>query len=307
MKPETASVNAAQIELWNGRGGEIWTRLQAHLDRLFEPLTAALLAAAAPKRGESIVEIGCGCGDLTLLLAKACGPESQVQAIDISTRMLERAKSREKKCREAKARAAVPDMSPIQWLAADAMLYRFEPQADLVVSRFGVMFFADPAAAFGNIRRALKPGGRLALLCWAALEDNPWITVPLAAVHELIEPPPPLPLGAPGPFAFADAPRIGKILREAGFVNVTARSIETLLILGRASENDIDPVQSAVQEALLLALESGPVAALLRNADEATHLRVRDKIAAALQSCFEPMRKNVALPARCWLYQAISV
>jgi SAM-dependent methyltransferase len=300
MEPETASANAAQIELWNGRGGEIWTRLQSRLDRLFEPLTAALLSAAAPKPGESILEIGCGCGDLTLSLAKTCGAKAPIQAIDISTRMLERAKDR-----AAETRAAAPDIAPIQWLLSDAMLHPFEPQTDLVISRFGVMFFADPVAAFRNIKCALKPGGRVALLCWAGIEDNPWITVPLKAVHELIEPPPPLPAGSPGPFAFADVPCVTKILNTAGFLNVTARSIETPLILGRALANDADPLQSAVGDALLLALESGPVAALLRNADEATYAKVRDRIAATLQSHFDPTRKDIALSARCWLYQAL--
>ncbi len=299
MEPDTASVNAAQIELWNGRGGEIWTRLQARLDQLFEPLTAALLAAGAPKRGESIVEIGCGCGDLTLKLARACGADGKIQGIDISTPMLERAEAR-----EIETRALVPDMARIEWLLSDAMQHSFEPQADLVMSRFGVMFFADPLVAFSNIRQALKPNGRLAILCWATLEHNPWIAVPLNAVHELIEPPPPLPQGTTGPFAFADAQRVQAILNKAGFANVTAQSIAAPLRLGQATAEAGDPAQSAVEDGLCLALESGPVAALLRTADEATYLQVRDRIAAALQSRYDAARREITLDARCWLYQA---
>jgi SAM-dependent methyltransferase len=299
MEHETASLNAAQIELWNGRGGEIWTRLQARLDRLFEPLTAVLLTAAAPKPGESILDIGCGCGDLTLNLAKACGVQSHIQSIDISARMLERAKAREGECR-----AAAPAMARIEWCLADAMLHPFEPQADLVISRFGVMFFADPVAAFANIRRVLKPRGRLAILCWAALDDNPWIKVPLAAVHELINPQPPLPEDSPGPFAFADAQRVQAILSQAGFSNVTARSIETPLRLGQATADASDRAGFAMEDALCLALESGPVAALLRNAGETIHLKVRGRITAALQPLYSQARGEIALAARCWLYEA---
>ncbi|WP_020173998.1 class I SAM-dependent methyltransferase [Methyloferula stellata] len=299
MEPETASLNAAQIELWNGRGGEIWTRLQARLDRLFEPLTAILLSAAAAKPGESILDIGCGCGDLTLRVAKACGAQSYIRGIDISAPMLERAKAR-----EAEWRAAEPGMGRIEWSLSDAMLHRFEPRADLVMSRFGVMFFADPVVAFTNIRRALKPGGRLAILCWAALDDNPWIKVPLAAVHQLIDPPPPLPDGAPGPFAFADTQRVQAILGEAGFANAAARSVEVPLRLGQASAYAGDRAQSALEDALCLALESGPVAALLRNADETTRLKVREKLAAALQLSYDETRGEIVLAARCRLYEA---
>jgi SAM-dependent methyltransferase len=299
MEPETASLNAGQIELWNGRGGEIWTRLQARLDRLFEPLTGVLLSAAAPKPGESILDIGCGCGDLTLKVAKACGTQSHIRGIDISAPMLKRAKAR-----EAEWRAAAPGMAHIEWFLSDAMLHPFEPRADLVMSRFGVMFFADPVVAFTNIRRALKPGGRLAILCWAALDDNPWIKVPLAAVHELIDPPPPLPEGAPGPFAFADTLRVQAILGEAGFVDAAARSIEVRLRLGQAPAHAGNRAQSALEDALCLALESGPVAALLRNADEATHLKVREGIAAALQHFYDEAPGEIVLAARCRLYEA---
>lgn len=299
MEPETASLNAAQIELWNGRGGEIWTRLQARLDRLFEVLTAVLLSAAVPRPGESILDIGCGCGDLTLKLAKACGVQGHIQGIDISARMLERAK-----LREAEWRAASPGMARIEWSLSDAMLHPFEPRADLVMSRFGVMFFADPTAAFSNIRRALKPGGRLAILCWAALDDNPWIKVPLAAVRELIDSPPPLPEGAPGPFAFAGAPRVQAILGKAGFTKIAMRSVEMPLRLGQTSAGAGDRARSAMEDALCLALESGPVAALLRDADEATHLKVRERIAAALQLFYDEARGDIALAARCQLYEA---
>jgi SAM-dependent methyltransferase len=299
MTPAAPSANQAQIELWNGRGGEIWTRLQRELDRLFEPLTAALLQAAAIKPGESIVEIGCGCGDLTLSVAKASGWQGQVTAVDISTRMLEHAKGREQACR-----SGANGMAPIAWCEADAMLHAFEPRADLVISRFGVMFFADPVKAFRNIKTALKPNGRLALLSWASLDQNPWIHVPLKAVHRLIEPPAPLPEGTPGPFAFAEAARVIRILNDAGFANVTSHLIECPVSLGRASEGSTDPIQSAIDDALLLALESGPVAALLRDADENLRAHVRDEIAATLHQHIDVKQQAVTFMAACQIYLA---
>jgi SAM-dependent methyltransferase len=297
MTPEPSHRNAAQLELWNGRGGEIWTRLQPRLDWLFAPLTEALLAAAAVKPGESVVEIGCGCGDLTLAAAKACRAGGQVLALDISVPMLERAQSREQECR-----ANTSDMAPIQWLRADAMLHQFEPQADLVISRFGVMFFADPVEAFRNIKRALKPRGRLAILCWAALEENPWIHVPLRAVHTLIEPSPPAPAGTPGPFSFSDPALVLKNLGEAGFSQVEAQLIEAEVVLGRAADSE-NEAQSAVEDAQILVLESGPVAALLRDASDDLHLKVRSEISKGLLPLYDPVQRHIALNAKCWLFQ----
>jgi SAM-dependent methyltransferase len=296
MTPQPPQANAAQFDLWNGRGGEIWTRLQVRLDALFEPLTAALLSAVAIEPGESIVEIGCGCGDLTLLAAQAASQSGHIFAIDISTRMLERAKSREYECR------AISSLAPIQWHESDAMLYPFEPHADLAISRFGVMFFADPVQAFRNIKQCLKPDGRLAVLCWAPLAENDWIQIPLDAVQTLIEPLPSLPPGSPGPFAFADPARVINILNEAGFSNASAQLVECKLILGRASDAN-NMIQSAVDDALVLALESGPVAALLRAADEALHCEVREAIGRALKIHYNPDERNIAFKAKCWLFQ----
>jgi SAM-dependent methyltransferase len=299
MTSPAANANQAQFELWNGRGGEVWTRLQTRLDRLFEPLTERLMEAASAKAGESVTEIGCGCGDVTLLIAKACGQQGRVFAIDISTRMLDRAQVRDREYRDTGA-----VMAPIDWLEADAMLHPFEPRADLVISRFGVMFFADPVVAFRNIKHAMKPGSRLALLCWGRLDQNAWIHVPLEAVRTLIEPPPPLAANAPGPFAFAEPDYVLNILREAGFVDATSRQVESGLVLGSAQDNSLDPIQSAVEDALELALESGPVAALMRDADESMRSKVREAISAALRAHFNAERQDIALTATCQLYQA---
>jgi SAM-dependent methyltransferase len=299
MDIQTPHANAAQIELWNGRGGEIWTRLQTRLDALFTPLTAALLTAAAAKVGESLLDIGCGCGDLTLQAAKALGPGGYIRGIDISAPMLQRARVRETECR-----AKDSTLAPIDWLKADAMLTHFGPEADLVMSRFGVMFFADPVMAFSRLRQAMKPTGRLAVLCWAPIDQNPWMRVPFEAAKSLTQPLPVLPEGAPGPFAFGDKNRVYDILSKAGFSNVTAQSVETHLILGRSEPNATHPSDSAVEQALIIALETGLVAALLREADTATALAIRDSIAAALRPYFNEDRQEIALAAKCWLYQA---
>ncbi len=183
--------NADQVAFWNGLTGEKWARSHAQLDHAFAPLTASLLAHANPHPGEAAVDVGCGCGDLTLAVARGLGTGGRVLAIDVSAPMLV----------EAKVRAEQEGPGPsatIEWALQDASTHAFAPGAyDLVVSRFGVMFFADPVAAFTNLRRALKAGGRLAMLCWRPMEENAWFSVPRASVLPLVPPPEPVPPGGP--------------------------------------------------------------------------------------------------------------
>src|SRR5881628_2723223 len=153
--------------------------------------------------GERVIDIGCGCGDTTIALARRVGPAGLVLGIDVSAPMLARAADA---AREA-------GVAHVRFEHADAQTHRFPAQAfDVLYSRFGVMFFSDPAAAFGNLRTALRPGGRLGFVCWQAVPENPWIAVPLeAAAQHMALPPPPAP-GAPGPFSFADPERVRRIL-----------------------------------------------------------------------------------------------
>ena len=154
---EASGSNAGQIEYWNSPVGDRWVDIQESQDRMLGPLGETAMAAAEIAPGHHVIDIGCGCGTTTLELAHRVGTSGHVFGIDVSTPMLERARQR----------AASEEALSIDLQNRDAATYQFEPQAyDRVYSRFGVMFFTDPAAAFANIRTALKPGGRLAFVCW---------------------------------------------------------------------------------------------------------------------------------------------
>ena len=184
--------NSAQADYWNSAAGQRWTDYQEHQDQLLRPVSDRLIVAAAPKPGDRVIDVGCGCGATTIDFAARVGPGGEVLGLDLSEPML------------ARARQRAPQNLPVRLELADATIYDFEPDgADLVVSRFGVMFFADPARSFANLRRGLKPGGRLVFACWREARQNPWMVVPLreAGKHApaLPEPAPRRPDRSPSP------------------------------------------------------------------------------------------------------------
>ena len=187
--------------------------MQDRLDGQIQPLGQAVIEALELKAGERVVDIGCGCGQTTVALAERVGAAGSVTGVDISQPMLA----------AARRRIAAHGLAQASVIEADAQTYRFEPETyDAVFSRFGVMFFDDPTAAFANILKGLKRGGRLGFLCWRAAIESDWMTVPIAAAQPLFpEPAPPSDPFAPGPFAFADPDRLRAILSGAGFAGVT--------------------------------------------------------------------------------------
>jgi len=273
--------NEQQVEFWNGPVGERWVAMQDALDRAMEGIAAAVLAFARAKPGMRVIDIGCGCGTTTFALAEAVGAGGTVTGIDISAPMLAFARERAAK---AKSRA--------QFVEADASAYAFKPENDLVFSRFGVMFFADPAAAFANIRKSLKPGGRLAFVCWRTLPENEWSAVPFMAARDLLPPQAPPDPTAPGPFAFADAARVKNILEQAGFRNVRIEKLDTPMVMGR----DLD---GAVE----MSLKAGPLARALGEIDDdALKEKIRARVKDALVKYDAP--GGVSAPAACWLVEA---
>lgn len=284
--------NADQVEYWNGDIGQRWARNQDRMDQAFGPLTAALIEHAAPRRGERAADIGCGCGDLSLLLADRLGAEGRVLAVDVSRPMLDRGRTRQ-------AALAGADHAAIDWQEADAAAWPFPEGAfDLLISRFGVMFFADPVQAFRNMRRALRPGGRLLMLCWRPMGDNAWVAVPRAAMLPLVPAPAPAPPHAPGPFAFADAARVGAILAEAGFTEIASTTVSAALNASAPGSTDAAALDDAVQ----FATEFGPASALLRDVDDATRARAVSAVRAALRDRAGGGRAT--LDAACWLFSA---
>jgi SAM-dependent methyltransferase len=240
--------NADQITYWNNRAGEVWAAQQARIDALFAPLTATVLDAAPLSRGQSVLDVGCGCGTTVLELARRVGPEGHVLGVDISRPMLE----------VAAERVAAGHLGHAALTLADAATHRFHAGAyDLVFSRFGVMFFDDPAAAFTNIRGALSAAGRLFFVCWKPITENPWFAVPVAAVTPFVAPQPPADPHAPGPFAFADPERVRGILTQAGFHDVE--------IVPQATTMRWDDVGAAAD----FLQKVGPASRLLAEADPA--------------------------------------
>jgi SAM-dependent methyltransferase len=238
------------------------------------------LAALAVGPGEHVIDIGCGCGHTTLSLAKAVGPKGKVVGIDVSRPMLEIARHR------------AAGNRVIEFLEGDAQTADIGAgKTDAVYSRFGVMFFADPAAAFRNIRRAVRPGGRLGFVCWRAFSENLWMRGPAEAAAPFLPPPAPLDPEAPGPFAFADATRVQRILGEAGWGKVEIRP------------HDVSIGAGGLEDTLSLMMRVGPLGALLRESPEAAP-RVVDAVRGFLVRHERP--DGVRLAAAAWIVTAIS-
>ena len=276
------SANQAQIDFWNGPAAVRWVTEQERLDRAFLPIDEVGLDRAGARLGERVIDIGCGCGATTIKLAERVGPTGSVRGVDISTRMLARAKERTR------------PFPRVDLVEADAAAYRFEADADLVFSRFGSMFFADPLAAFTNIRTALRRGGRICLVCWRSPDDNPWYTVPLRAAESVVPPLPAFEPGAPGPFSFAARERLDEVLTRAGFTAVNLERHDTTICAS----------SSGLAEAVEFSVLAGPVARMILDADEGAVARVRKALADALTPHLRGER--VELGASIWLATARS-
>ncbi|HEY1447873.1 MAG TPA: class I SAM-dependent methyltransferase [Caulobacteraceae bacterium] len=269
--------NAAQAEYWNETAGPTWVELQDQLDRMIEPMGLAGLAALAPALGEAILDIGCGCGRTTFQIAEAVGTSGMVVGADISATMLA----------EARARAIPPTAAHPQFREVDAQTGDLgRAKFDAAFSRFGVMFFADPVAAFGNIRSALKSGGRLIFVCWRSLAENPWMRVPLEAALPLLPPLPPPDPTAPGPYALADPARVRQILEAAGF-----HSLEIVPFDADVGGDDLDG-------SVALTFRIGPLAAALREHPQ-HRAEVTDAVRQALSAYVTS--EGVMMPGGVWL------
>jgi len=235
--------NADQIAYWNGPGGQHWTDRQQTQDILLAPVSDILIDRAKAKAGERIVDVGCGCGATTIAFAQKVGPAGHVFGIDISAPML------------ARARQIAPAGIPVDFVLADATVYPFVSGSfDLVVSRFGVMFFAKPAISFANMRTALRPSGRLTFACWRQPRDNPWLMAPLQAVYKHVPKLPQLGPEDPGPFSFASEQRVISILGEAGFSGTAMERCDLSLDVA---------VGRGLDAAVETALEIGPASRAL--------------------------------------------
>jgi SAM-dependent methyltransferase len=239
MANNLMSENSEQIEYWNGSAGAGWVETYPVIDRLLEPLSSVAVGRANPRDGQNVIDVGCGCGSTSMKLAE-CG--ASVRGVDISAPMVA----------EASRRAL--DMPNVQFNVADASVETYTPNHELIFSRFGVMFFADPIAAFANIRTALAPKGRLVFLCWQSPLANPWIAIPGKIVQGLSPEAPPTDPLAPGPFSLADDTRLHHVLGSAGFNDISVDSVEKELTLGAdlaeamAFQSRIGPLSTFIAE-----------------------------------------------------------
>ena len=274
------SPNAAQVEYWNSVAGETWARFQESLDRQIEPLGLAGIDVLQPVPGERIIDIGCGCGQTSLALAAHVAPSGSVVGIDLSRPMLEVARRRPRPAANLRV-----DFRQLDAQNGDIGRGVF----DAAFSRFGVMFFSDPVAAFRNIRASLKPGGRLVFVCWRTLADNPWMQAPLQAALPFMPPVAPPDPTAPGPFAFADASRVRSILTHAGFA-----SLSTDLFDARIGGSDLE-------QSLKLALRVGPLGRALRE-----HPELSGKVTGAVRNVLSKYLTGggVLMPAAVWIVRA---
>ena len=277
---DVPSSNDAQIDYWNATAGETWVERQAQLDRQLAVLGLEAQRILAPAAAERLVDIGCGCGDTTLQLASRVGSAGAVLGVDVSAPMLEVARRR-----PVPEGAARPDFREADAQTADLGQAAF----DAAFSRFGVMFFADPTAAFANIRAALKPRGRLAFVCWRAFAENPWMREPMAAAAPLLPPMPPVDPTAPGPFAFADDGRVRGILAGAGFADIAIQPFDARI--GGAS----------AEETVKLTLRVGPLGRILAEIPHMTNAVVE-----AVREAIAPYDTagGVFMPAAAWIVSA---
>jgi SAM-dependent methyltransferase len=272
--------NEQMIAFWNGPGGQMWAANADGQDRELQALGDAVIDAVAATPGESVLDVGCGPGTTSLLLAERVGSAGRVVGVDVSARLL------------ALARERAAGVDNVSFVEADAQT-TIPPGApfDAVFSRFGVMFFADPDAAFTNLHDATSPDGRLAFVCWQKPEENPWLMTPINALSGLpgVEAPVLLSPEEPGPFAFSDDDRIRRILAAGGWRDVDVRDHR-------------DEIVEELEQRVQFSLRQGPAARALANADDALLAAAADRVRDALSpSAHDGV---VHLPRASWIVTA---
>jgi SAM-dependent methyltransferase len=279
----STGANAAQLEYWNTVAGPRWVGLAGFVEKRVQKVNDLLLARSVVTPGERVLEVGCGTGAATVPLAEVVGDTGEIVGIDISEPMLA----------AARERISHSGLRNITLLRADAQVHAFEPNRfDLVASRFGVMFFADPVAAFRNLLGAMRPGGRLCFACWAALEENRHWLIPYEVALRHLGPPAPKPPHAPGPMAFAEPEYVRSVLERAGYEDIEIRR-ETPEIIGAS------PVEEA-EHALIM----GPSGRLIE--EKKPEESVRELIKREMTDAFAAYAKGaeMVLPSTIFLVMA---
>ena len=271
---------------WNGPSGERWVENQARLDRMLAPYGDTLRTVAAARPGERVLDIGCGAGATALDLAGQVAPDGRVTGVDISQALIRRARD-----------LAGEQGPPVKFLLADAASRRFDPEHDLMVSRFGVMFFDDPVPAFRNLRTALKPDGRLVFVCWRGPQENDWTRLPMTAIRDIVPPSPPADPEAPGPFSFGDPARVENILTGAGFTHIRIVAVDHPVLFGVGETPD-----AAVEDAVANAVKVGPLERALKDQPDEVKDRALTAVRQAYRDRLTP--EGVVIDAAGWVVTA---
>jgi ubiquinone/menaquinone biosynthesis C-methylase UbiE len=281
---QPSSPNAREVEYWNSTYTRAWADEYEAIDRLLAGLTRVAVDHAAPKLGERVVDIGCGSGTTVLELAARVGPGGYVLGADVSKPSVEKARERIAAAGIRQAEVALCDVSNHVFPANSS---------DLVFSRFGVMFFADPVATFANIRKAMKRDGRLALAVFRTLQENKWATAILAAVRHLLPPITPPGPEDPGQFSWGDAARVHRILETAGFQDVSLTPHDPAMPLAG---------RGGAAEAASFMLRVGPVVRATSDASEEQRKEVREALEAFFQNHEGP--QGIVLQGAIWIVTA---
>ena len=278
-----SEANAEQAAYWNAEEARHWVADEDRYDRMLAPFTARLLDAAALDGDERVADIGCGTGATTCAAARAAA-SGHALGLDISRAMVE----------AARARAAREGIGNVAFEVGDAQTHAFDPGAlDVAISRFGVMFFDDPVAAFANIRAALRARGRFVFVCWQELLCNEWMAVPGMAAAQHVPLPEAATADAPGPFAFGDPERVRDVLRGAGFHDVTVDATEDSILLGGGG---------SLEDTTSFLRGTGMARALFADAAPDAVERAVGAVSTSLEPYLTP--EGVRIGAACWLVRA---
>jgi SAM-dependent methyltransferase len=276
------ATDCEQTALWNGSAGQAWVEEQELLDRVLKPFEALLVEAVNAGARRRVLDVGCGTGSTTVAVARLLGESGSSIGIDISEPMISAARAR-----------AARENTPVEFIRADAQGYAFEPASfDMIVSRFGVMFFDHAVRAFANLRRAATAGAELRFIAWRSAAENSFMTTAERAAAPLL---PNLPVrrpDAPGQFSFGNGQRVHDILQESGWADIEVRPVDVLCTM---------PEKELVRYLSRL----GPVGRVLQEADDRTRTRVIETVRTA----FDPYvhGAEARFTAACWLAGARSV
>jgi SAM-dependent methyltransferase len=280
LDPKVVSMDDP-IQYWNEQAGPKWVMLQEQLDKLMDPLGRHLMDWSEVGPGERVLDVGCGCGSTSLELAERVGPSGQVVGLDVSAPMLEHAK------RRSQSQAVRPD-----WRLADAASHSFEEPFDLIYSRFGVMFFGQPEAAFAHLAKQLKPSGRMCFLCWRPLALNPFFQAGLQAAQPFVELPPPSSTELPGPFSLSPPGKVEKLLHQCGYSQIEVSPWDSHIHLG------------GIRETAQFLLQMGPVAPLVQDAGPQLVDKIRHQLEQILGDFERNSQGHVLLPTATWQVRA---